>query len=205
MLCRHDMLVMVSGGSGITPFIFIIRELLFMANTRNCKTPQVLLICTSKKSLDLTMLDLLPDSGTSFDISHLQLQIEAYVTREKEPITEDTKDKKNLLQTIWFKPIASDVPVSANLGPNTWVWLGTIISSSFIIFLLLMGILTRYYIYQLDHNTDMVYCYSSRSALNMSFMCFHSHDCNSSFSMEPKTECQGNWADSKHKYTITKQ
>ncbi|CAN6569479.1 unnamed protein product [Malus baccata var. baccata] len=31
--CRHDMIVMVSGGSGITPLISVIRELLFEANS----------------------------------------------------------------------------------------------------------------------------------------------------------------------------
>ncbi|KAK9279998.1 hypothetical protein L1049_013682 [Liquidambar formosana] len=94
---RHDTLVMVSGGSGITPFISIIRELIFMSKTLKCKTPQLLLICAFKNSSQLTMLDLLhPLSGTSSGFSNLQLQIEAYVTREKEPTTQNSK----LLQTI---------------------------------------------------------------------------------------------------------
>ncbi|XP_062149742.1 ferric reduction oxidase 2-like [Alnus glutinosa] len=165
---KHDMVVMVSGGSGITPFISIIRELLFRSNTRGGKNPRVLLICSFKKSLDLTMLQLLfPVSGTNLDTSRLQLQIEAYVTREKEPTTEDQK----LLQTIWFKPDALDVPISAVLGTNNWLWLGAIISSSFIVFLLLIGILTRCYIYPVDHNSYMIYSYSLRSALNMLLLC----------------------------------
>ncbi|GLT78043.1 hypothetical protein SLA2020_495920 [Shorea laevis] len=125
---KHDMLVMVSGGSGITPFISIIRELLFRSNTKGGKTPRVLLICAFKKSLDLTMLQLLfPVSGTNLDTSCLQLQIEAYMTREREPTTDDQK----LLQTIWFKPNALDAPISAVLGTNNWLWLAAIISSSF--------------------------------------------------------------------------
>ncbi|XP_065869412.1 ferric reduction oxidase 2-like [Euphorbia lathyris] len=161
---RHDMLVMISGGSGITPFISIIREILFLANTTNGKTPKILLVCAFKKSNGLAMLDLLmPVSGTTFDISRLQLEIEAYITREQEL----KKENHNLLRTIWFMPKASDVPISAVLGPNSWLWLSAIISASFIIFLLLIGILTRYYIYPIDHNSNRIYTVPSRSALNM--------------------------------------
>ena len=167
MSCRHDTLVKLSGGSGITPFISIIRELLFKASNSGDRIPQILLICAFKKSIDLTMLELLlPISRTTVDISCLQLQIEAYVTREKEPATDNHKP----LQTVWFKPNALDAPVSAILGPNSWLWLGVIISSSFVIFLLLIGILTRYYIYPIDHNSDMIYPSSAKAALNM-FIC----------------------------------
>ncbi|KAG4984155.1 hypothetical protein JHK87_028904 [Glycine soja] len=167
---RHELLVLVSGGSGITPFISIIRSLIFKANTEGSKTPRVLLVCAFKKSIDLTTIDLiLPVSATctAFDISRLQLQIEAYVTREKQP---DMNDKK-LIQTLWFKPNALDEPVSAVLGQNSWLYLSIIISSSFMLFLLLIAILTRYYIYPIDHNTDMIYPYFSRSSLSMLFIC----------------------------------
>ncbi|KAL6127679.1 hypothetical protein ACLB2K_071042 [Fragaria x ananassa] len=167
-LRRHDTIVMVSGGSGITPMISIIRELLSQANDSGKKTPHVLLITAFKKSLDLTMLDLiLPPSGTNLDISCLQLQIEAYVTRENQPATHNQKP----LQTIWFKPDPLDSPVSAVLGRNSWLSLGVIISMSFIIFLVLMGILTRYYIYPIDHNSNLIYSASYRSALNILLLC----------------------------------
>ncbi|KAL5069829.1 hypothetical protein RYX36_020716, partial [Vicia faba] len=126
---RHEMLVMVSGGSGITPFISIIR--------------------------------------TALDTSRLQLQIEAYVTREKQPPTNDTK----LNQTLWFKSNALDEPVSAVFGQNSWLYLGTIITTSFILFLLIIAILTRYYVYPIDHNSDLIYPYFLRSILSMLFMC----------------------------------
>ncbi|XP_058008425.1 ferric reduction oxidase 2-like [Hevea brasiliensis] len=165
---RHDTLVMVSGGSGISPFISIIRELIFAATAYKCKTPQVILICSFKNSSDLTMLDLLlPVAGTPSAISNLQIKIEAYVTREKEPSFNNSK----LLRTIWFKPDPTDGPVSAILGPNSWLWLGSIISSSFIIFLIIIGLITRYYIYPIDHNTWKVFSYSFRSFLNMLVIC----------------------------------
>ncbi|CAJ1977016.1 unnamed protein product [Sphenostylis stenocarpa] len=167
---RHELLVLISGGSGITPFISIIRSLVFKASTEGGKTPRVLLVCAFKKSIDLTMIDLiLPVSTTSttFDISRLQLQIEAYVTRDQQPDMEDQK----LTQTSWFKSNPLDEPVSAVLGKNSWLYLSIIISSSFIVFLLLIGILTRYYIYPIDHNTDLIYPNISRSSLSMLFIC----------------------------------
>ncbi|KAJ4952169.1 hypothetical protein NE237_029001 [Protea cynaroides] len=146
----HDMLVMVCGGSGITPFISIIREFIFKT-TLGFKSLRILLVCSFKNSSSLTMLDLLlPMSNTLSDISSLQLQIEAYVTREEEPIS----DHQDQLKTLCFN----------------WLWLGSIISSSFIIFLLFLGLLTSYYIYPIDQNNN-IYPYSSRTLLNMSLLC----------------------------------
>ncbi|XP_027108407.1 ferric reduction oxidase 2-like [Coffea arabica] len=165
---RHELLVMVSGGSGITPFISIIRELMYASETLKCKTPSILLIPSFKNSSDLTMLDLLlPIVGSPAEFSNFALQIEAYVTREKQPAPEGKKS----LRTVWFKPKPSDSPVAPILGKNSWLWLGAIISASFIIYLIFMGILTRFYIYPIDHNTNDVYSWSSRAVLNILFMC----------------------------------
>ncbi|CAI9101898.1 OLC1v1000052C1 [Oldenlandia corymbosa var. corymbosa] len=166
---RHDLLVMVSGGSGITPFFSIIRELIHTSETLKQKTPSVLLISSFKNSSDLTMLNLiLPIANTPTQISNLDLQIEAYVTREKQPGSSETK--KNI-STIWFKPKPSDSPIAPILGQNGWLWLGAIISASFIIFLIFLGIITRYYIYPIDHGTNRIYSTSSRAVLNMLFLC----------------------------------
>lgn len=162
------MLVMVSGGSGITPYISILRELIFIADTRSSKIPSIILVTAFKRNVDLSLLELiLPASGITHDLSGLQLKIEAYITREKEPTTGSHKSH----QTIWFKPNALDTPVYAILGSNNWAWLGSIILSSFVIFILLIGIITQYYIYPIDHNTNMIYSQSSRSALSMLFIC----------------------------------
>ncbi|KAK6162288.1 hypothetical protein DH2020_002129 [Rehmannia glutinosa] len=165
---RHDLLVMVSGGSGVTPFISIIRDLIYTNDTLKRKTPQILLISAFKNSTDLTMLDLiLPISGAPSDLSKLGLQIEAYVTREKQPTSQE---KKNI-RTVWFKPNPCDAPLSPILGQNSWLWLGAIIASSFIIYLVFIGIVTRYYIYPIDHNTNSIYSSSSRGVLHMLFLC----------------------------------
>ncbi|KAL0884362.1 hypothetical protein Bca101_008343 [Brassica carinata] len=144
---RHDSLVMVSGGSGITPFISIIRDLIYLSSTSTCKIPKIILICAFKNSSDLSMLDLiLPISGLTTEISSfLDIQIKAFVTRE----TESTRNK-NIIKPLSFKPHVSDQPISTILGPNSWVCLATILSSSFMIFIIIIGIITRYYIYPIE-------------------------------------------------------
>ncbi|KAK4418551.1 Ferric reduction oxidase 2 [Sesamum alatum] len=166
---RHDALVMISGGSGITPFISIIRELLFISSTLKCKTPKIMLITVFKNSSHLSILDLiLPTSGTPSNSGNLDLQIEAYVTREKG----QSKDKLQSPRTVWFKPDASDAPISPTLGPNSWLWLAAIISSSFIIFLVLLGVFTQYVVYPIDQNTNKLYSYTKKGSMNMLFICF---------------------------------
>ncbi|CAI9292138.1 unnamed protein product [Lactuca saligna] len=165
---RHDILVMVSGGSGITPFISIFRELVFTVETSKCKTPKILMISVFKDSSDLTMLELLlPAFGAPMDFSKLELQIEAYVTREKQP----TIDDKKQVRTIWLKPNSSDGPITPILGQNGWLWLGAIISCSFVVFLLSIGLLTRFYIYPIDKNTNKVYPYGSKGVMNILLIC----------------------------------
>ncbi|KAK1366580.1 Ferric reduction oxidase 2 [Heracleum sosnowskyi] len=164
---RHDMLVMVCGGSGITPFISILRELFFISSTTNFKVPPVLLVTAFKKTVELSMLELiLPESG-SYGLSLMQLNIEVYITREKE----STTDRKKFNHTVWLKPNASDRPVYAVLGSNNWIWLGAITLASFIIFMLLIALLTQYYVYPNKHNTDQIYSETSKCVLSLLLMC----------------------------------
>lgn len=165
--CRHDMLVMVSGGSGITPFISILRELLFISSTTNSKVPPVLLVTAFKRTADLSLLELiLPESGNTYGLSLMQLNIEVYITRDRE-----STDGKKLSHTVWLKPNASDRPVYAVLGSSNWIWLAAIILASFIIFILLITILTQFYVYPNKHNTYQMYSETSKCALSMLFMC----------------------------------
>jgi ferric-chelate reductase len=163
---------MVSGGSGITPFISIIRDLIFTSTTKlDRRAPDVILVASFKNSSDLTMLDvILPASGASpYDISKLPLQIEAFVTREKEPRTDDNNV---IIRDVRFNPRPTDAPISAILGPSSWLWLGAIIASSFVVFLILTGIITRYYVYPIDQNTGAIFSWSLKSVLYILVVCF---------------------------------
>lgn len=143
---------MVSGGSGITPFISIIRDLFYMNSTHKCKIPKMTLICAFKNSSDLSMLDLiLPTSGLTIDItSFVDIQIKAFVTQEEEKSTHN----RNAIKPLFFKPNVLDQPISPILGPNSWLCLATILSSSFKIFIVIIAIITKYYIYPIDQSSE---------------------------------------------------
>lgn len=164
----RESLVMISGGSGITPFISMIREIIFQSTKPGAQIPNILLICAFKNSEDLDILDLiLPISTTQTELTKLNIQIEAYITSEK---AQTEKEDKNKDQTVWFKPNPNDSPITAPLGPNSWLWLGAIISSSFVMFLLLLGVITRYYIYPKEHN-GMVYDWTLKTLWDMFLVC----------------------------------
>ncbi|KAJ6684139.1 hypothetical protein OIU85_007795 [Salix viminalis] len=167
---RHELLVLVSGGSGITPFISIIREIIVESTKPDCQVPRVLLVCAFKNSADLAILDLLlPVNAEASNTPQMQLQIEAYITREGELPTEDSL---KLLRTIWFRPNQLDSPINASLGNSNWLWLGAIIVSSFVMFLLILGIVTRYYIHPIDHqNNGETYHYSYYVLWDMFLLC----------------------------------
>ncbi|KAK9144958.1 hypothetical protein Sjap_004861 [Stephania japonica] len=56
---RYDSLVMVSGGSGLAAFIPIIKDIVYKSTTKVYLTQQILLICAFRRTVDLSMLDLL--------------------------------------------------------------------------------------------------------------------------------------------------
>nr|GFA73568.1 ferric reduction oxidase 4-like [Tanacetum cinerariifolium] len=171
----------LSGGSGIMPFISIIREISFQRarqqqqpNKNHTIPASVLLICAFKNSTDLSMLDLLlPLTSNSIpsDLSQINLQIQANITRETEQQQPLVSTKKPL-QTIWFKPNTSDSPISPPLGPNSWLWLCVIITSSFIMFLIFLGILIRYHIYPVElAKGRSAYNYTFQTLWDMFFVC----------------------------------
>lgn len=135
----------MSGGSGITPFFGMIRELLHIAATvpkDHRHIPDVHLICAFKNSGDFKMLDLmLPVTGSyNNELSQINLRIDAYITRETELVA-----IKQQTQTLWFKYSSSDHPITHALGNNHWLWLAAVITASFLAFLLLLGVTTEYY------------------------------------------------------------
>ncbi|GJV61159.1 ferric reduction oxidase 2 [Tanacetum coccineum] len=109
---RHDMLVMVSGGSGITPFISIFRELVYTNETLKCKAPKILLISAFKDSSDLTMLELLlPSSGAPIEFTKLDLQIEA--------VGFWWNKKKTAMDSKQIQSMEGATPVNS---PNSWFY-----------------------------------------------------------------------------------
>ncbi|CAK7324662.1 unnamed protein product [Dovyalis caffra] len=88
---RHELLVLVSGGSGITPFISIIREIMPESSKPNCQVPRVLLVCAFKNAADLAMLDLLlPINGTPANISQCSCKLKPISQERKSSLSQIT-------------------------------------------------------------------------------------------------------------------
>uniref|UniRef100_A0A0D9W8I1 FAD-binding FR-type domain-containing protein n=1 Tax=Leersia perrieri TaxID=77586 RepID=A0A0D9W8I1_9ORYZ len=168
-LDHYDSLVMISGGSGITPFISVIRELVHRSVTTT--TPSLLLISVFKSSADLAMLDLIvPASGGFSGVFRLDLRLEAFVTGENMAPTGDVA-RKAPVKELWFKPSPPHAPIAPVLGHNSWLCLAAVVSSSFAVFLLLLGAVQRLYVYPVDGNSNRVYPRVPRTLLNMLFLC----------------------------------
>ncbi|KAK9060876.1 hypothetical protein SSX86_018056 [Deinandra increscens subsp. villosa] len=174
----YENLVLISGGSGITPFISIIREIAFQRQQQlndNRKIPtNILLICAFKNSTDLSLLKLMlpltSNTSNPSDLSQVNLEIQAYITRETEQ--RQPLENSDNIRTIWFKPKPYDMPISAPLGPDSWLWLCVIISSSFIMFLVFLGIVIRYHIYPKElTGGPSAYNYTFKTLWDMFFVC----------------------------------
>ncbi|KAH0903076.1 hypothetical protein HID58_042579, partial [Brassica napus] len=140
-------------------------EIIFQSQNLTTKLPDLLLVCSFKHYQDLSLLDLIfPPSGISVsDIFKLKLQIEAYVTRDNEPQTTTSADG-NHVKTKWFKPNNKIHP------SHILLWLGVVILTSFTMFLLLIAIVRRYYMYPVDR-TGNVYNFTYRSLWDMFLGC----------------------------------
>ena len=115
------------------------------------------------------MLDLLLPSGSTIsDLSKIQLEIQVYVTRENQP---PESDSQKLFQTKYFKPNPSDLPISPVLGPNSWLYLCLITASSFILFLVLLTLVTQYHIYPIDQGTNRTYNFTIWVLWDLFLMC----------------------------------
>ena len=83
VFCRHDNLLLIAGGAGITPFLSIIKEIASLSSRRYRFATRVQLIYVVKKSQDVCLLysvssQLLNQSSTQFS-----LNLKVYVTQEE--------------------------------------------------------------------------------------------------------------------------
>lgn len=81
---RYENLILVAGGIGISPFLAILSDILHhVKNGMPCLPRNVLLVWAVKTSDELPLLKTV-DMDPAFS-NTLNLEIQAYVTRESEP------------------------------------------------------------------------------------------------------------------------
>lgn len=135
---KHDSLLMVAGGSGITPFLSILAEIDSTTN-KNKFPSRIQLVYVIKRAQDFCLLHsiahiLLNQSSEKF---HLQLQL--FVTQETQAGVGimELLDEFNKVRTLQLDSVSSNY--YAAYGPESAVWMAAITgccSVTFLIFLI---------------------------------------------------------------------
>lgn len=152
---RYDSLLLIAGGSGVTPFLSILQEI--MSQQLN-STPRVLLIVVVKKREDLSMLNAI--SPTLLHQSGLQsegfLNVEAFVTQEEAPDYESPTPNYEF-KAVQFETEGINSTIPALLGTESKLWRASLIFTTFVVFLILLGLLNSLFVYPKDHNSYNIY------------------------------------------------
>jgi hypothetical protein len=83
IFCRHDSLLLIAGGAGITPFLSIIKEIASISSSRYRFATQVQLIYVVKKSQDVCLLNSVSSQLLNQSSTQLSLNLKVYVTQEE--------------------------------------------------------------------------------------------------------------------------
>ncbi|KAI0524549.1 hypothetical protein KFK09_003923 [Dendrobium nobile] len=152
---RYDRLILVAGGSGIAPFISILKDVASTNFNLNRCAVSVNLIYVVRKSLDISMLT--PISTVilhqPFELAHtIHLKLKIYVTQEqrsslsaRELIHEMTQTKPFILEPISSRDVMP--------APEGLLWSVAITGLAFIVFLVSILCLTRAFTYETKKTT----------------------------------------------------
>ncbi|WOL14390.1 ferric reduction oxidase 8, mitochondrial [Canna indica] len=149
---RYKSLVLIAGGSGISPFLSILQDIASRTNEMNKNIPtKITLIYTVKKIQDLSMLALISPlllNNQSSELSNLQLKL--FVTQEVGPPVAAEKMLQDLSQvkTITFKNNASSKSSGALPVPEGLLWRAVITALSFVVFLASLVFLSHVFLHQ---------------------------------------------------------
>lgn len=147
---RFDRLMLIAAGSGITPFISILRDASGRDRSLNPFPMRVLLIYIVKKSHDLSMLTPISTlllEQTSPTAQNLQLKLKIYVTQEQKSRL-SARELINLMtqsKPFILKPIPSGDTMLVPEGP---LWNFTITGLASAVFLISILCLTRVFVHE---------------------------------------------------------
>lgn len=83
---RYDSMLLIAGGSGITPFLSILQEIVSAKGSSRYKFPEnIQLIHAIKRSQDMSLLSSISHILRKQALGKLHLKLKVYVTREEQP------------------------------------------------------------------------------------------------------------------------
>ncbi|XP_004301590.1 PREDICTED: ferric reduction oxidase 7, chloroplastic-like [Fragaria vesca subsp. vesca] len=147
---RYEKLVLVAGGSGISPFLAILSDILHRIKTNKPCLPQhVVLVWAIKTSNELSLLSTVNMGSMDFS-DRLHIEIQAYVTRESECSVEDGRFYNAPISSVFS--VSKGGTMSILTGTGNKIWAGTYVIASTVGFVFALGLLDILYIdpYSID-------------------------------------------------------
>ncbi|CAK7329033.1 unnamed protein product [Dovyalis caffra] len=131
---RHDSLLLIAGGAGITPFLSILKEIAYVNSSRYRFPTRILLVYVVKKSQDICLLNSVSSQLQNQPSTQPSLKIEVYVTQEARynATVRGLMNDLSLVRTVNFSTKCSNYAVR---GLESSIWMAAMAALSSIKFL----------------------------------------------------------------------
>ncbi|KAB5525035.1 hypothetical protein DKX38_022784 [Salix brachista] len=131
---RHDSLLMIAGGAGITPFLSILKEIASVNSSRYRFPTRVQLIYVVKKSQDICLLNSVSSLLLNQPSTQLSLKLKVYVTKEERSnaTVRGLVNDLSLARTVNFSTKCSNYAVH---GPESYISMAAMAALSSIKFI----------------------------------------------------------------------
>lgn len=142
----YENLVLVAGGSGISPFLAIMSDLLHrIRDGKPCVPKNVVLVWSVKRSKELSLLTTVDmESICPFFSQKLNLEIQTYVTQELESPLEEDKIQNATISSAF--PAFHGRSMSVLVGTGNKIWSGLYVIIPSIGLVICVGLLDIFYI-----------------------------------------------------------
>ncbi|KAE8007847.1 hypothetical protein FH972_004410 [Carpinus fangiana] len=142
----YEKLILVAGGSGISPFLAILSDIIHLSKEKKPGLPKhVLLVWAVKGSNELSIFSAIGmESICPFSTDELNIEIQTYVTQESEPSLEEGNLHKPTSPSLLS--LAKGGSMSVLVGTGNKIWVGSYVILSTIGFVISLGLLDICYI-----------------------------------------------------------
>ncbi|EFJ22870.1 hypothetical protein SELMODRAFT_416159 [Selaginella moellendorffii] len=170
-ISRYQVLVFIAGGSGISPFLSMLKDILYSIQAKSLTPPKdIILVYTVKTSDELHILNSITPALICPEFAHaLNIKVQAYVTREQAADLEQNNAGPKEIQLLKAPSIRKGGPVLIHAEPSPksvtryaaqqlraispplagrGVVEAAVIFASFFGFMFLAGIIGRFWIYR---------------------------------------------------------
>ncbi|KAF8013709.1 hypothetical protein BT93_I1542 [Corymbia citriodora subsp. variegata] len=146
----YENLILVAGGSGISPFSAVLSDILHLTNQgKPCLPKNVLVIWAIRKSNELHLLSTLDIESICPNFSDkLDLEFHVFVTRESHPPLEEGNIDEGISASV--SPLLRGRGMSILVGTGNCIWSGAYVISSMGGFVVSMTLLDIFYIIPLS-------------------------------------------------------